>query len=433
MIKVLEDVCDALIALGDSIASRAPNKNLFVEIQGWNTPSISFKELGDIPKYLAEQIRNSNIEELSEYLEESLEDVPRKLQLLTQHTVVQIANGQAAQGIPAYMTTIQWISALVQPNIYWQSVQDPKSMPPMLAKRLSSLRKQLDELSIDKDELLSQIQIIQNAYVAAESLPADLITLKEAREKISVLSDQSIKDADKIEKLKEKSIANEETINNKIEQAGKLIDQCEEAYRVTTTKGLAGAFEDRANRLSKSMWVWVFGLLVALIVGAFIGSERLQSLTLEMKAENANAGIIALQALLSMLSLGAPLWFAWISTKQIGQRFKLSEDYAFKASVAKAYEGYRKEAAKIDPIFEARLFSTALTRVEEAPLRLIDHENHSSPWQELLSSAGFQKALNTIPELRDKFIEVAKDGLTTVKSFSESKKKAETEEDIKSA
>ncbi|MBF4323496.1 hypothetical protein, partial [Vibrio anguillarum] len=128
-------------------------------------------------------------------------------------------------------------------------------------------------LSIDKEELLSQIQVIQGAYSAAESLPADLITLKEAREKISTLSDQSIKDADKIEKLKEKSVSNEESINEKIEKANKLIDQCEEAYRITTTKGLAGAFEDRANRLSKSMWVWVFGLLAALVIGALIGSE----------------------------------------------------------------------------------------------------------------------------------------------------------------
>jgi hypothetical protein len=425
MNRVLEDVCDALISLSESVIARAPNKNLFVESQGWNTPSISYRDLADFPKNLAEQIRNSNIEELSEDLEESLKDVPRKLTLLTQHTLAQIHGGQGAQGIPAYMATIQWIAALVQPNLYWESVQDPKAMPPMLAKRLSSLKKQLDELSIDKEELLSQIQVIQGAYSAAESLPADLITLKEAREKISTLSDQSIKDADKIEKLKEKSVSNEESINAKIEQANKLIDQCEEAYRVTTTKGLAGAFEDRANRLSRSMWVWVFGLLVALVIGALIGSERLQSLTLEMRAENANAGIIALQAILSVLSLGAPLWFAWISTKQIGQRFKLSEDYAFKASVAKAYEGYRKEAAKIDPVFEARLFSTALTRVEEAPLRLIDQENHSSPWQELLSSPGFQKALDTIPEFRDKFIEVAKEGLNTVKKISESKIKSE--------
>lgn len=63
------------------------------------------------------------------------------------------------------------------------------------------------------------------------------------------------------------------------------------------------------------------------------------------------------------------MWFAWLATKQIGQRFHLAEDYAFKASVAKAYEGYRKEAARIDPEFEARLFGSALTRLDEAPLR----------------------------------------------------------------
>lgn len=140
MNRVLEDVCDALVSLGESVIARAPNKNLLVETQGWNTPSISFQNLADFPKNLAEQIRNANIEELSEDLEESLKDVPRKLQLLTQHTVAQIQSGNGAQGIPAYMATIQWIAALVQPNIYWESIQDPKSMPPMLAKRLSSLK-----------------------------------------------------------------------------------------------------------------------------------------------------------------------------------------------------------------------------------------------------------------------------------------------------
>ena len=122
-----------------------------------------------------------------------------------------------------------------------------------------------------------------------------------------------------------------------------------------------------------------------------------------------------MQALLSFLSIGVPLWFAWISTKQISQRFRIAEDYAFKASVAKAYEGYRKEAARIDETFEARLFASALTRLEEAPLRLVEGESHGSPWHELVASAAFQNALRTVPELRDKFIEVAKAGIGMLK------------------
>lgn len=125
-----------------------------------------------------------------------------------------------------------------------------------------------------------------------------------------------------------------------------------------------------------------------------------------------------MQIALSLLSVGAPLWFAWLATKQIGQRFKLAEDYGFKASVAKAYEGYRKEAARIDEAFEARLFASALTRLEEAPLRLVGNTEHGSPWHELISSDAFQEALKFIPGFRDKFIEVAKAGLSKVSGDS---------------
>jgi hypothetical protein len=91
--------------------------------------------------------------------------------------------------------------------------------------------------------------------------------------------------------------------------------------------------------------------------------------------------------------VGAPLWFAWVATKQLGQRFRLAEDYGFKASVAKAYEGYRRDAVRIDPRFEAQLFGIALRRLEEAPLRMIEEEAHGSPWHEFFN-AKRPKAMN---------------------------------------
>jgi len=122
---------------------------------------------------------------------------------------------------------------------------------------------------------------------------------------------------------------------------------------------------------------------------------------------NTEWGLVFAHAFLAFASLGAPLWFAWISTKQIGQRFKLAEDYGYKASVAKAYEGYRKEAARIDKNLEARLFESALSRVEEAPLRLVENTSHGSPWHELASSSAFKDALSNIPEFRDKVLNLA--------------------------
>ena len=120
---------------------------------------------------------------------------------------------------------------------------------------------------------------------------------------------------------------------------------------------------------------------------------------------------------LSIVSVSAPIWIAWLATKQITKRFQLSEDYAFKASVAKAYEGYRKEAARIDVALEARLFSSALTRLEEAPLRLIDHDSYGSPWHELVASSGFQKAISTIPELKNTFVDIFKTGTAKGKNI----------------
>jgi hypothetical protein len=98
-----------------------------------------------------------------------------------------------------------------------------------------------------------------------------------------------------------------------------------------------------------------------------------------------------------LLSIGAPIWFAWLSTKQIGQRFKLSEDYAFKAAVSRAYEGFRREAARIDPVMEARLLESALSRLDEQPLRFMDADNHGSPWQEMLNSDLVKEAVKAVP------------------------------------
>ncbi|OWF70751.1 hypothetical protein B4903_23150, partial [Yersinia frederiksenii] len=165
--------------------------------------------------------------------------------------------------------------------------------------------------------------------------------------------------------------------------------QCEDAFRITTTKGLAGAFEVKADKLNASIRFWVGGLLIALSAGAYVGFERIKALSKILEQQNPSLTVIITQVILSTLSIGAPLWFAWLSTKQISQRFKLAEDYAFKASVAKAYEGYRREAKQLDGDFENRLFAAALTRFEEEPLRLVKEKEHYTPWMEMIGSDSF--------------------------------------------
>jgi len=412
--EVIEEICESLDILASVVLGAWTDNRTLNEAYGWHHPALTRHDLAALSKDLANRIREADPTEVNDELLTRLTDVPRKLQLLHPTTIPHMFNGNGHQAVPAYIGTLDQLAQTLGPLLSWQTIQDTKAMPAPLARRLRGIQAELETLVPNKARLEEQIRQIQDATEAAESLPTDMQSLKEARQTIGRLSTDSAELYGKIDQRHKDSERLSKQISDSQEEAHKLVLQCEEAYRITTTKGLAAAFDQRANRLAWSMWVWVFGLLSALAIGAYLGASRIEILSSAMSENDPQWGIVWMQIALSLLSVGAPLWFAWLATKQIGQRFKLAEDYGFKASVAKAYEGYRREAARIDEAFEARLFASALTRLEEAPLRLVGNTEHGSPWHELISSDAFQKALEVIPGFRDKFIEVAKVGLSKV-------------------
>ncbi|SOE35897.1 hypothetical protein [Delftia acidovorans] len=414
MHEELSAVCKSLDNLSKLVLSSWSENKTLAEAYGWHHPAITRHDVADIPSGLASKIRNANLSEIDENMLEQIKKVPGRLELLHSTTVPYIFNGNAQQALPAFMITLEWVNSIFLPVLGWQKIQDLKAMPTPMARRLRGIQADIDELAPNKERLEEQIRQIQDATDAAESLPADMKALKEARNTINRLSTES---AELYGKIDERYIETNELtklISDREREADKLVQQCEEAYRITTTKGLAAAFDQRAMRLGMSMWIWVFGLLCALAIGAYIGSNRVETLSAAIANNDPRWGVIWMNIALSVLSIGAPLWFAWISTKQIGQRFRLAEDYGFKASVAKAYEGYKREAARIDEEFEARLFSSALARLEEPPLRLVSSEDHGSPWHELISSDAFNKALSQVPELKEKFFQLSREGLSSV-------------------
>ncbi|MBO9535210.1 hypothetical protein [Herbaspirillum sp.] len=380
------------------------------EMYGWNHPALNRHDLARAATGLSERIRATASDTVPAPLENALARLPTQLTLLQTQTVQYLFNGHGQQAAPAYMSTLSNIEAQVASALGWEKV-DNNILPTKLARRLRSLNAQIEQLTPDKEALTNQINLIKEAFEAAETLPSDLESLNSARAEVSRISDESAALLGKIQGRSDEANAASADLTAKQDEASRLVAQCEEAYRITTTKGLAAAFDQRASKLGVSMWVWVFGLLAGLTIGAYLGIGRVTLLSTAMTSDNPQWNVIWMHIVLSLLSIGPPLWFSWLATKQIGQRFRLAEDYAFKASVAKAYEGYRKEAARIDEAFEARLFGSALTRLEEAPLRLVESETHGSPWHELISSAAFQKAIGVVPELKDKFVEIAKTGM----------------------
>ena len=380
-----------------------PHDNTLLEHYGWHHPVLSKHDLAKIPEKLAQDIRAASIEELEPDQSALAQEAVRRLSLL-QGTVQYLFNGNGVQALPPYFATLDSIRRQFDSLLGWRSVKS-EEMPAAIARRLRSVDAQISRLAPRAASIQSQMDAIERAHETALALPEDMESLSEARREIASASDKVTELTAKIVEKEEVASGRLSNIKEKEEEANRIIALCEEAYRASTTRGLASAFDQRAEKLNDTMHGWVLGLVLALVTGVTIGYFRITALNDLLAQPTDRWPALLVHLAVSTLSLGAPVWFAWIATKQIGQRFRLAEDYAFKAAVARAYEGYRTEAARIDEGLENRLFSSALDRLDEAPLRLIESTAHGSPFHEFLSSDAFKKALASQPDLGTKLIE----------------------------
>lgn len=302
-----------------------------------------------------------------------------------------------------------------------------------LTGQLRSMEARLNSLDPRTASLATMVERIERAYNAAEQLPTDLESLSEARQRINDLAQGAAEDHVRIADIRGKSDTSRAELDQLLQDAGGVLERCETAYSAATSVGLAAAFSERSASLSKSMWFWVVGLIAALGAGSVLGGRQLHSLSELFNLPNATTSVIVLNLGLSLLSVGAPIWFAWLATKQIGQRFRLSEDYAFKASISRAYEGFRREAARIDKGMEARLLSSALSRLDELPLRLVETATHGSPWHELASSDAVKQAIRAVPDFAEQVKDLAIKSLDAVKPVRLKPKPAPAQEDGQAA
>jgi hypothetical protein len=406
MNKEIEDIAIALEAFASVVLNGLAVDTTLTEQFGWNCPALTRFDLAAYPEQLAKRLRELNTENLDIELLNSISSITKKLSVIQAQIVPQlyVASSCSVASV-VYISSMDAIANSLMPITAWQTLADPKSMPAGIARRIKALNLQTDDIVIDKNELLTKLKLINDTHVAAENLPINLEDLTKAQARINKANEDAATILGKIEEKNAASDTELEELTNRNNEAKKLIELCEEAYQITTTKGLAAAFELRAQKLSRSMSFWVVGLMFALGIGVFLASTTFSTMLKELENPTPNMSLITVNIIIAILSVGAPAWFSWLATKQIGQKFRLSEDYAYKASVAKAYEGYRKEAVRIDPQFETRLFSSALTRLEEAPLRLIEKDSHGSPIHELIGSAAFKNTLDKFPDINHMFKE----------------------------
>ncbi len=400
MHAILEEVSTELTAVAAAVSGNAEARPISLAYNQFGMAGVDRDALADRAKDLAEWINDSGRDDIPDALNAKLTQFPKILQYLRTATVPHIFNGNAQMAIPAYLITLDGLERLLRP-VLSVDAQDERQLTKEvreLRSKVRSLTARSNAVEPSIDRLQTMADSIVSAHDAAVRLPTDLQELEESQQQINKIVASASANDETVRQFVEVSKSSSERLSSSANEAEQIIAQCEAAIRASTAVGLAGAFHDRAEALRKSLWPWVVGLIGALLVGAIVGGWQLHQLSESIQASTAPT-IVWTRIAVSLLSVGAPVWFAWLSTKQIGQRFRLAEDYAYKASISKAYEGYRREAAQLDEDFQKRLFASALTRLDEQPLRFVENETHGSPWHELLSSDVVKDAIRIAPQL----------------------------------
>ena len=418
MNPILRSLNEELAQIVVLLRAFGSNEPLNIAHNTWNAPGITRDELVQTVEDLIAWIAKWNDTPLNRD-EDLISDYKRRLDHLKTMAVPQIWSGNCGQAVFSLLGTLQMLRAALEKALpadedLAKSIALATSNAKSTTTRLRALDATISALEPKSISLNDMVLRIESANAAADQLPVDLEALRDARTKIDEILRLVLADHATVGVAVTSTASDKLTLEHRVKEAENIVAQCSAAYAASTSHGLAAAFTERSSALAKSMWVWVAGLVVALGLGSWIGSTQLRSLSEVIKEPSSSTTLAGINLVLALLSVGATVWFSWLSTKQIGQRFRLAEDYAFKASVSRAYEGYRREAANIDESFVARLFSSALSRLDEQPLRLVETTSHGSPWHELASSDVIRKASETVPDFMSTVTQLAKDGLAAV-------------------
>jgi negative regulator of replication initiation len=398
-----------------------PSKVRFSDQYGWPTLPLNVDDLAILATNLAERIKTLKIESPDSELRHIITRLNESVESVKNTLVPNIfSNAQAPETVIGLFYAIE--------NFLAQAVGDTDfkvvaGIAARLRSRASTASDRIESVFAEMEGIEQKLSLIQRAHDAAEDLPItqkelrDAVTAAEALQKAVVKSELAASTS------ATEAAAAESKLKQIAEAAEVYLGKIKGSYRAVTSQGLAQAFSDRQVALHRSMLIWVLGLMAALAIAGLIARERFPELVATLKG-TPDWGIVIVNVTFAALSLSPAVWFAWVATTQIGQRFRLAEDYAYKAAISAAYEGYRSEAANLDPLLEAQLFSSALGRLDELPLRLIDSKVTGSPLHELLKSVEFKQAADAVPDLMDKVFSIlrrtpaGKNGAKTVENVA---------------
>lgn len=167
------------------------------------------------------------------------------------------------------------------------------------------------------------------------------------------------------------------------------------------TASLGGAFQLKADNAKKLDLAWLFVLMIGIAGIICFGLLRYPAM-IALIQERAEVEYLIFQFLLSIASLAGPIWLSWVATKRLARTFAISEDYAYKAAIAQAYQGYRDSVKDADPLMQQRLFASVVTQLDANPVRFLSDRHAATPIQDLLQQQWMEQIINSDKTFKEK-------------------------------
>ncbi|MBI4654517.1 MAG: hypothetical protein HY752_05940 [Nitrospirae bacterium] len=232
------------------------------------------------------------------------------------------------------------------------------------AKKINDNLTQSAEINQKATQILSAIQQTEKG---AKELSSTMETLKG---KVDNWAKEIKELSEKSEKIKEDLTEREKKLNLLIENTDNTLKRVEDLLPGATSAGLASSFRQRKEDITKSKKYWVVGFVGSLIFLVLMVSWIIYAFT-------EHIGKVEWWAyLLQRVPLTFPLiWLGWFFERNYGHKIRLEEDYAFKESISRAFEGYKKQMQEVDPeVALPRLCDRTISILSETPLRVFERK-----------------------------------------------------------
>lgn len=292
------ELIQSLESLVDRLNDISFPKETLTELEPYTAPFLASSDLISIPIRMLGVIHQHDKYQLDEEGKEKLQNIVDVINR-SEKVLERINHSSYSYALPAvyaYLASMFYVDGILNQLFSIELLSDQNLLPSPIARKLSSYHERIKEIAAETEEVERKIHVINDAYNAAESLPITLEQLKKSHSKIEKL-EKAIEEKDsQIERIKAKAVEyeieikqvkenfnkylqeTEQEVNASLkkytDQSEKYMEQCEQAFRMTTTKGLAWSFQDKADKLNMSIRLWVGALVISLIIAGVVGYNR---------------------------------------------------------------------------------------------------------------------------------------------------------------